>query len=151
MLKSFYKILTKQSYHKEITENFLIPLLIGLTLGLKREELILLVMGCFLIDIDHLFYFFYKKKFSVREIKTFACEEFMAHQPHPYIFHCYELIVAAMLMSYYHSSQLFYLFFGFSINLMIDTLTYATFYKNTDPLLKYLSFNYLFYSKKSHR
>jgi hypothetical protein len=149
MLKSIYKLFTQDSFYKEVTENFLLPLLVGLFFNLTLEQVLLLIFGCFLIDIDHLFYFFYKKKITFTAIKKISQEEFHKHQPHPYIFHCYELTLLAMFVSYHYSSPLFYLFCGFLVNLLLDTVAYINFYKTKEPWLKFLSLNYLIWSKKS--
>lgn len=148
MLNHFYKYLIKNRYFKEIFENLFAPLLIGLLLGFDKNQLLLLIFGCFLIDIDHLFYFFYKKRINFKEIAAFAKQEFNNHHPHFYLFHSYELVLIAMFVSYHYSSWLFYLFFGFLINLILDTWTYILFYKKPEPWLKFLSVSYLIWIKK---
>lgn len=124
----------------EILVNVLIPTAIGVFLNLNLTKGLLLISGSILIDIDHLFYYFFSKHpKNIKSASQFFKQEFRNHNPHFYIFHNFEVLFILLTISYLFGGLLFYLFLGFLVNFVIDIFTYLYFYKSTSPWLRYFS------------
>jgi len=128
----------------EFLINLITPVAVSLILGFSPSETALVVIGVFLIDIDHLFYMLYDPKIkSVSDGLSFTKREYKKHNPHFYLFHTVEFIIIFLVISFlYFENGLLYIALGFIINFIIDIFTYLIYYKKTDPWLKYLSLFY---------
>ncbi len=130
----------KKQLVSEISANLLIPIVISLLLGFNSAQTILLIIGSILIDIDHLFYYFFSKHpKNIKSALQFFKQEFKNHNPHFYIFHNFEVLFILLTLSYLFGGLMFYLFLGFLVNFIIDIFTYLYFYKSTSPWLRYFS------------
>ena len=130
----------KKQLGLEIFVNVLTPIFISIMLDLDATQAILLITGSILIDIDHLFYYFFSKHpKNIKSAVKFFKQEFKNHNPHFYIFHNFEVLFILLALSYLVGGMLFYLFLGFLVNFIIDIFTYLYFYKSTSPWLRYFS------------
>ena len=130
----------------EFIKNLLTPLILSYLLNFTAMQSALVVLGAFLIDIDHLIYIRFNEgitSFSktVKWVKT----EYNKLDPHLYVFHTAEFLVVLSLVTFYISRDfLFYITLGFIINTSIDMIGYFKIYKNLKPWIKYYSLIYYF-------
>lgn len=118
-------------------------------LGLTGVDLLLVIIGASLIDIDHVFHFFLKGV-RLRDLKTTFQQEFKNHHPHFYIFHTFEFLLLALFFTWTRELHWLYLFFGFTLNFILDILTYIYVYKSYKPWLMYFSALNIFILKIRH-
>lgn len=122
--------------------NSAVPLLIGMIFGLQYWEIIMLIFGCFFVDIDHILHSLYKGKIRFGEMKAYFDQEFHLHRPHVYIFHIIEILVLFLIISHKYFPQFFLFFVGFAINILIDIAVYLITYRSFSPWLRFFSGTY---------
>ena len=133
----------------ESIKNLTAPIILSYLLGFSVNQTALVVLGVFLIDLDHLIYIRYcagikSPSKAIRWIK----EEHKKLDPHLYLFHTIEFLIVLFAMSILVPKNfLFYIAFGFLINVVIDMIGYIFIYKKLEPWIKYYSLIYYFISK----
>ncbi|GEM_PF-4139044 len=120
----------------EFAINFITPLGAALLFRFSYAQTILIIAGSFIIDLDHVLYYLAKYHTYSGMIKFFR-HEFRLHRPHLYIFHTFQFLSIALILSYLTHNSIYYLFLGFLINFVIDIFTYLKIYKSYKPWLPY--------------
>ncbi|MBR9705423.1 hypothetical protein GOV14_00135 [Candidatus Pacearchaeota archaeon] len=116
----------------------LFNLLTGILANLSLYEIMFLVLGGIIIDIDHLIYMIFREKLhNPKKIWKFHKQEYKINRPHFYIFHFLEIILLLMLISYFINWYLYLIFVGFLLHWIIDVATYIQYYKKTRPWINY--------------
>jgi len=133
----------------EIVIHLSLPLVIIIAAKLTIMESLILILGAFLIDIDHLFYIFIREKiFSIKKIVQWGKTEYSLHRPHFFVFHTIEVLCILIILGYLTNRYLFLFFMGFVTNLLMDAVTYIYFYRSWKPWAKYFSIIWLLKSKR---
>lgn len=130
----------------EFIKNLLTPLILSYLLNFTAMQSALVVLGAFLIDIDHLIYIRFNEGItSFSKTAKWVKMEYNKLDPHLYVFHTAEFLVVLSLVTFYISRDfLFYITLGFIINTSIDMVGYFKIYKNLKPWIKYYSLIYYF-------
>ena len=122
--------------HTHFILNFLIAILIGLTL---QESLVMAFAGV-LFDVDHLFTVLWLGIYNPRNMIKWFKKESKISRPHLFLFHTLEFFIIIFLVAYLIKSKIFYIIsFGFLLNYLCDAITYISYYKSLKPWLKYYS------------
>ncbi len=119
-------------------------------LRLKGIEILLIILGGVLIDIDHLGYMFFGRKLrSVESMVKFHRKNFASMTPHLYVFHFLEVIMVLLMVSYFINWYLFLIFVGFWLHWVTDVLKYLWIYGSFRPWSKYFLLAYYLVSYKN--
>jgi len=123
-----------------IISHVLINGLIGFLMQLSMFEILLIILGGILIDLDHLLYIVCGEKInSLKKAWKFHKKEYKLMRPHLFIFHFLEPIIIFSLVFYFVEWHIFLVFFGFFLHWITDAIKYLCYYKSFFPWLKYYS------------
>ena len=116
------------------------------------ENIILITIGGFIFDIDHIFYYgLTTQRPKIKNMIKRMQDDFVTENPHPYVFHSFEfVIVFAIILGIFDplitsesATEVFYNFMivllGWIIHLCVDIIGYIKHYKSSKPWLSYFS------------
>ncbi len=108
------------------------------SLRLNGIEILMIILGGVLIDLDHIGYMFFGKKLhSIEEMVRFHKKNFSSMTPHFYVFHFLEVIMILLMVSYFINWYLFLIFVGFFLHWVSDVLKYLWIYGSFGAWSKY--------------
>jgi len=117
--------------------------------GLSGLEIMMVILGGILIDIDHVIYMFFGKGLrSVKAMAKFHQKNFASMTPHVYVLHFLEVIMILMMVSYFINWYLFLIFVGFWLHWVADAIKYLWTYNSFRPWSKYFLLSYYLVSYK---
>jgi hypothetical protein len=115
-------------------------ILVGFIFKLNITEILLLGFGGAIIDLDHILYMVVGQKlYNPKRMWEFHKKERRINNPHYYVFHYIELIILAMIISYFINWYAFLIFAGFLLHWFLDAVMYLNYYKSLNPWIKYYS------------
>ncbi|MFA7707519.1 MAG: hypothetical protein WCX73_01085 [Candidatus Pacearchaeota archaeon] len=115
--------------------------IISKLLGFEAGEILFIILGSVIIDIDHIFYMVFCMKIkSLKEMIKFHRTNFKTMTPHFYILHFLELSIVLLIFSYITNQNIIFLIsFGMLLHWIADAVKYIWFYKSVFPWIKYYS------------
>ena len=135
------------SWYIHVIANLIIfiPLLTLLKM-FSLDLIILIIAWGVLIDVDHLFYYFYKlRTFSFSKVLEYSNKDFISDRPHFYLFHTIDffLIFGIGLLVVNFDTTLSLLFLTGLIHWILDSIRHYIHHKNFSWLKYYSTFYYL--------
>jgi len=117
--------------------------MVGALIRLNGWEILMLILGGVLIDIDHIGYMFFGAKLrTINAMRNFHVRNFKSMTPHFYVFHFLEVIMVLLMISYFVNWYLFLVFVGFWLHWVADVLKYLWVYGSFRPWSRYFLLAY---------
>ena len=111
---------------------------VGALARLSGFEILLIVLGGILMDIDHIGYMFLGVKLrSLKAMQKFHQKNFNSMTPHFYVLHFLEVIMILLMISYFINWYLFLIFVGFWVHWLADAVKYLYVYGSFKPWSRY--------------
>lgn len=121
----------------------LINFLFGLSLEFNFIEIIIIVLGGILIDIDHAIYqYFIIKNKTLKQMWKWHVKENRIKSHHHFPFHFLEVGVLLSFIFYFINWYLFLFFIGLALHILTDLIEHLIFHKNFSPLKYYTLIGY---------